>query len=80
LPGTEFEGKTLVESVKSTSGANFNNAPHETNHTLNPTCRPPHITPTPPPQRGFINAPSTLTPSPNRTTRGASYISPAATN
>jgi Superoxide dismutase len=34
VPGTEFEGKTLEEIVKASSGGIFNNAAQVWNHTL----------------------------------------------
>jgi len=42
VPGTEFEGKTLEEIVKSSSGGIFNNAAQVWNHTFYWNCLAPN--------------------------------------
>jgi len=63
VPGTEFEGKTLEEIVKSSSGGIFNNAAQVWNHTFYWNCLAPTPAANPPANRlrpsTPLSAPST---------------------
>lgn len=47
ITGTEFEGKSLEEIIKKSSGAIFNNAAQDWNHTFYWHCMTPNATPEP---------------------------------
>lgn len=75
VPGTEFEGKSLEEIVKTSSGGIFNNAAQVWNHTFYWNCLSPNGGGQP---TGELAAPSKNPSVPSRNSRKSSARSPSA--